>query len=96
MIAPYRVIRLTEHQAMANDFGVLVRLPPLGESITSATLAAWRVAVGDRVVVDQPLATVQTAKTAIHVPSPVAGQVTALIAALNAKVGVGDPLLRLD
>lgn len=78
-----------------NDLGVVVVLPPLGESITSATLAVWSVAVGDRVVVDQPLATVQTAKTAIDVPSPVAGQVTVRIAAVNSKVRVGDPLPRL-
>lgn len=80
---------------MANDSQLLVVLPPLGESITSAIIAAWHVGVGDHVVVDQTLVTVQAAKVALDVPSPAAGQVTALIAAVNSKVGVGDPLLRL-
>ena len=80
---------------MANDPQFVVVLPPLGESITSGIVAAWHVRVGDRIVVDQTLVTVQTAKIAIDVPSPVAGQVVALIATENSKVRVGDPLLRL-
>lgn len=80
---------------MDRDTGLLVRLPPLGEGLTRATVAAWHVTVGDHVVVSQTLVTVQTAKIAVDVPSPAAGQVVALIAAVNSTVGVGDPLLRL-
>jgi pyruvate dehydrogenase E2 component (dihydrolipoamide acetyltransferase) len=91
-----RAVSATRHQAMARSPAVIVTLPPLGESITSANIAVWHVRVGDRVAVGQALVTVQTAKIAIDIPSPYAGQVAALLAAVNAKVGVGDPLLRLD
>lgn len=81
---------------MAKDPGFVVVLPPLGESIISATVAAWHVTVGNRVLAGQALVTVQTEKIAIDIPSPTDGLVTALIAAVNSKVGVGDPLLRLN
>lgn len=67
-----------------------ITVPPLGESITEAVVASWRVNVGDRVSVDQPLVELETDKITVEVPSPIAGVISDLRAAAGAKVNVGD------
>ncbi len=53
-------------------------LPDLGEGLTEAEVVRWLVAVGDEVVVDQPVVEVETAKSIVEVPSPYAGRVSEL------------------
>src|SRR5690606_11617760 len=50
-----------------------VKVPTLGESITEATLGAWLKQPGDPVAADEPIASLETDKVALDVPSPVAG-----------------------
>jgi 2-oxoglutarate dehydrogenase E2 component (dihydrolipoamide succinyltransferase) len=50
-----------------------VKVPTLGESITEATLGQWLKQPGDPVAQDEPIASLETDKVAIEVPSPVAG-----------------------
>jgi 2-oxoisovalerate dehydrogenase E2 component (dihydrolipoyl transacylase) len=68
-------------------------LPDLGEGLEEAEVIAWRVQVGDRVSVDQVVADVETAKAAVELPIPFAGQVAALHAEPGATVAVGAPLI---
>ena len=53
--------------------GTEVKVPALGESITEATLGAWLKKPGDAVAVDEPVASLETDKVSVDVPSPVAG-----------------------
>ncbi len=69
------------------------RLPDLGEGLEEAEVVAWRVQVGDHVVVDQVIAEVETAKAVVEVPVPYAGVVAALHAEAGGTVSVGQPLL---
>jgi 2-oxoglutarate dehydrogenase E2 component (dihydrolipoamide succinyltransferase) len=75
---------------------VEVTLPELGESVESGMLVAWLVAVGDTVAAGDAIAEVSTDKVDTEVPSPLAGTVTRLVAALEAEVPVGGVLLELD
>ncbi|RJF90437.1 2-oxoglutarate dehydrogenase complex dihydrolipoyllysine-residue succinyltransferase [Sphingomonas cavernae] len=50
-----------------------VKVPVLGESITEATVGEWLKKPGDAVAVDEPIASLETDKVAVEVPSPVAG-----------------------
>lgn len=68
-------------------------LPDLGEGLTEAELVAWHVSVGDTIVVDQPIAEVETAKSAVEVPSPYAGIVTELHGKPGETLDVGKPLI---
>jgi len=68
-------------------------LPDLGEGLTEAELVAWHVSVGDQIVVDQPIAEVETAKSAVEVPSPYAGIVTELHGKPGETLDVGRPLI---
>ncbi|PWC03370.1 dihydrolipoamide acetyltransferase family protein [Agromyces badenianii] len=71
-------------------------LPDLGEGLTESEIVAWRVAVGDRVELNQIIADVETAKAVVELPSPFAGVVTALHAAEGETVDVGAPLFSCD
>jgi 2-oxoglutarate dehydrogenase E2 component (dihydrolipoamide succinyltransferase) len=50
-----------------------VKVPTLGESVTEATVGQWLKKPGDAVKVDEPIASLETDKVAVEVPSPVAG-----------------------
>jgi pyruvate dehydrogenase E2 component (dihydrolipoamide acetyltransferase) len=71
-------------------------LPDLGEGLTEGEIVSWLVAVGDTVVVDQPVAEVETAKAVVEVPSPFAGTVTALHGEPGGEVLVGAPLVTIE
>lgn len=68
-------------------------LPDLGEGLTEAELVSWHVAVGDTIEVDQPIAEVETAKSAVEVPSPYAGIVAELHGEPGQTIDVGKPLI---
>ncbi|WJH23665.1 dihydrolipoamide acetyltransferase family protein [Pseudarthrobacter defluvii] len=68
-------------------------LPDLGEGLTEAELVSWHVAVGDEIAVDQPIAEVETAKSAVEVPSPYAGIVAELHGQPGETLDVGKPLI---
>ena len=53
-----------------------VKVPALGESITEATIGQWLKAPGDAVALDEPIASLETDKVSVEVPSPVAGTLT--------------------
>ncbi|ALE16800.1 Dihydrolipoamide succinyltransferase component (E2) of 2-oxoglutarate dehydrogenase complex [Altererythrobacter epoxidivorans] len=61
-----------------------VKVPTLGESVTEATVGEWLKNPGDAVAVDEPIASLETDKVAVDVPSPVAGVMG------EHKVAVGD------
>ncbi|WP_411731642.1 dihydrolipoamide acetyltransferase family protein [Paeniglutamicibacter sp.] len=67
-------------------------LPDLGEGLTEAELVKWLVAVGDTIVIDQPIAEVETAKSMVEVPSPYAGTVHELHGSVGEMVMVDSPL----
>jgi 2-oxoisovalerate dehydrogenase E2 component (dihydrolipoyl transacylase) len=79
---------------MANTKDFL--LPDLGEGLTEGEIVSWLVSVGDTVVVDQPVAEVETAKAVVEVPSPFAGTVTALHGEPGEEIEVGTPLVTID
>jgi 2-oxoglutarate dehydrogenase E2 component (dihydrolipoamide succinyltransferase) len=77
---------------MATD----VKVPALGESITEGTLAQWLKKAGDTVAADEPIASLETDKVTIDVPSPVAGVLTETVAKEGETVEVGAVIARID
>ncbi|MFC7536635.1 2-oxoglutarate dehydrogenase complex dihydrolipoyllysine-residue succinyltransferase [Sphingomonas sp. GCM10030256] len=69
--------------------GIEVKVPALGESITEATLGQWLKKPGDAVAVDEPVASLETDKVSIEVPSPVAGRFGEALVAEGDTVNVG-------
>jgi 2-oxoglutarate dehydrogenase E2 component (dihydrolipoamide succinyltransferase) len=50
-----------------------VKVPVLGESVSEATVGQWLKQPGEAVALDEPIASLETDKVAVEVPSPVAG-----------------------
>ena len=67
-----------------------VQLPQLGESVTEGIITAWLVSPGDTVAVDQPIVEISTDKVDTEIPSPVAGTIAELRAAVDDTVQVGQ------
>ncbi len=72
------------------------KLPDLGEGLQEAEIVTWHVGVGDRVVADQPLVSVETDKAVVEVPSPRAGRIAKLCAAPGDIVKIGAVLVEYD
>ena len=73
-----------------------VKVPLLGESITEATLGQWLKKPGEAVAIDEPIASLETDKVAIEVPSPVAGIMGAYAVEEGATVNVGAVIGSID
>ena len=72
------------------------KLPDLGEGLTESDIVGWRVAVGDRVELNQVIAEVETAKALVELPSPYSGVIAELHAAAGDTVDVGAPLVTFE
>jgi 2-oxoglutarate dehydrogenase E2 component (dihydrolipoamide succinyltransferase) len=77
---------------MATD----VEVPILGESITEGTLAQWLKKAGESVQADEPIASLETDKVSVEVPSPVAGVLAEQLVAEGETVAVGAVIARID
>ncbi len=73
-----------------------IKVPTLGESVTSATVARWMKHEGDSVAVDEPLVELETDKVTVEVSAPAAGVLTAISAPEGSEVPVGALLGMLD
>jgi 2-oxoglutarate dehydrogenase E2 component (dihydrolipoamide succinyltransferase) len=76
---------------MATD----VKVPALGESITEGTLAQWLKKPGEAVAQDEPIASLETDKVSVEVPSPVAGTISEQLVAEGDTVAVGAVIARI-
>jgi 2-oxoisovalerate dehydrogenase E2 component (dihydrolipoyl transacylase) len=70
-------------------------LPDVGEGLTEAELVSWHVKVGDTVAINDIVCEIETAKSIVELPSPYAGEVTALLVAPGETVPVGTPIIAI-
>jgi 2-oxoglutarate dehydrogenase E2 component (dihydrolipoamide succinyltransferase) len=66
-----------------------IKVPTLGESITEATIGEWLKKPGEPVKADEPVASLETDKVSVEVPSPVAGVMGQYAAQVGDTVQVG-------
>jgi pyruvate dehydrogenase E2 component (dihydrolipoamide acetyltransferase) len=71
-------------------------LPDIGEGVVEGEIVAWKVKVGEKVTLDQPIVEIMTDKATVEIPSPRAGT----IAKINYKDGdicpVGQVLVVIE
>ena len=72
------------------------KLPDLGEGLEEGEIVEWHVAVGDVIELNQTVASVETAKAVVDVPSPFAGTVTELVGDIGETLEVGSVFVRID
>lgn len=73
-----------------------VKVPALGESITEGTLAEWLKQPGDAVAQDEAIASLETDKVSVEVPSPVAGVMGEHKVAAGETVAVGAVIASIE
>ena len=73
-----------------------IKVPPLPESVTDATLVAWHKKSGDSVARDENLVDLETDKVVLEVPAPADGVLQELKIDEGATVTAGDVLAILE
>jgi len=75
---------------------VEVKVPQLSESVSEATLVAWRKKAGEAVKRDENLIDVETDKVVLELPAPVDGVLTKIIKNDGDSVASGEVIAVID
>ncbi len=73
-----------------------IKVPPLPESVTDATLVAWHKNAGEAVARDENLVDLETDKVVLEVPAPASGTIAKIVVDNGATVVAGDILAILE
>ncbi len=73
-----------------------IKVPPLPESVSDATLVAWHKQTGEAVARDENLVDLETDKVVLEVPAPAAGVLQEILIKDGATVTAGDVLAILE
>jgi len=73
-----------------------IKVPPLPESVSDATLVAWHKSAGESVARDENLVDLETDKVVLEVPAPMSGRIAQIIVENGATVEAGDVLAILE
>ncbi len=73
-----------------------IKVPPLPESVSDATLVAWHKAAGEFVARGENLVDLETDKVVLEVPAPASGTIAKIVVEKGATVEAGDVLAILE
>ena len=73
-----------------------IKVPPLPESVSDATLVAWHKSAGESVSRDENLVDLETDKVVLEVPAPMSGTIAKIVVENGATVEAGDVLAILE
>ncbi len=73
-----------------------IKVPPLPESVSDATLVAWHKSAGESVSRDENLVDLETDKVVLEVPAPASGTIVKIVVNNGAIVQAGDILAILE
>ena len=73
-----------------------IKVPPLPESVTDATLVAWHKKAGETVSRDENLVDLETDKVVLEVPAPASGTISEIRVTDGTTVVAGDVLAILE
>lgn len=74
----------------------IFNLPDLGEGLPDAEIHEWFVKEGDKVTLDQPMASMETAKAVVDVPCPQTGTIAKLFGKPGDVIKTGEPLVGFE
>src|ERR1035441_1446874 len=77
---------------MRRDF----QMPDLGEGIAEVEIIEWRIGLGDQIQPDQIVATIQTDKSVVEMPTPLGGTVVFLGAKPVALLALCSVLISVE
>ena len=73
-----------------------IKVPPLPESVTDATLVGWHKQAGETVARDENLVDLETDKVVLEVPAPASGTIARIVVEDGATVVAGDVIAILE
>ena len=73
-----------------------IKVPPLPESVSDATLVAWHKSAGETVSRDENLVDLETDKVVLEVPAPVSGTIVKIVVKNGTTVAAGDVLAIIE
>ena len=73
-----------------------IKVPPLSESVSEATLLSWHRKEGEFVKRDENLIDIETDKVVLELPAPQAGKLTKIVIKDGATVRAGEVIALLD
>ena len=73
-----------------------IKLPSMGESITSGTVQSWLKKEGDFVKADEVVVVIESDKLSQEIRSPEAGMIAKLFAPIGKEVSIGGELFSVD
>ena len=74
----------------------IFRLPDLGEGLPDAEIVAWAVAIGEKVTLDGPLVSMETAKAVVDLPAPCSGTLIKIFGNAGDVIETGHPLAEFE
>ena len=75
---------------------VQVKMPKLADATDTVAVVSIGAAVGERVAVGQELLIVETDKSTVEVPSPVAGRIAEILVKPGQEVATGAPIVTME
>ena len=75
---------------------IIFKLPDLGEGLPNADITQWHIKVGDKVNVDQPIVSMETAKAVVDIPAPHEGVIAKLFGEEGDTINTGEPLVAFE
>ncbi len=73
-----------------------VLVPQMGESVLEGTILEWKVKIGDKVSLNQPLVELMTDKVNVEIPAEGEGVITSILAQTGQVVPVGTKIATID
>src|ERR1700747_2462924 len=78
------------------EMALSLKVPALGESVSEATLGAWKRAEGHVVQAKEPLVEVESEKATLEVSAPGAGVLKRILRKAGETVAVGEVIAEID
>jgi len=73
-----------------------LRIPPVGESVTSVEIGKWLKAEGEAVAKDEAVAVIDSEKATVEVPAPAAGRLTKIVKHQGESAEIGEVIGEID
>jgi len=75
---------------------IQLKVPPVGESVTSVEIGKWLKAEGDTVAKDEAVAVIDSEKATVEVPAPAAGRLTKIVKHQGESAAIGEVIGEID
>ena len=73
-----------------------LKVPPVGESVTSVEIGKWLKAEGDAVAKDEAVAVIDSEKATVEVPAPTAGRLAKIVKHQGESAVIGEVIGEID